>query len=165
MEIKSDIPLKGKPWHDAIEAYSKIFTPRTQYDVFSLALSIGIMYDKKIDSFESDEYDSHSVPRVVVLNNDNGRLDTMFQAAILSSKTVDMSEEERLQNAFEPDVTINKMNFLLGFANFGVTKLVEQIGISELETMANLKNFLNSSAEGRNYEINEIPDEELMGDL
>ena len=43
MEITSDIQLKGIEWNTAIEKLKDIFKPRTNYDVFMLCLSIGIM--------------------------------------------------------------------------------------------------------------------------
>lgn len=46
MEIRTDVPLRGKAWDTAIQSYKGIFEPATQYMLFMLALSIGIMYDK-----------------------------------------------------------------------------------------------------------------------
>lgn len=53
------------------------------------------------------------------------------------------------------------MAFLASFANFGVEKLVEQIGATPIESMENIKNFLVSTVEGRNFEIDELPIEEI----
>ena len=50
------------------------------------------------------------------------------------------------------------------FANFGVTKLVEQIGSSPLESMENIKNFLSSIVEGNNFDIDALPDDILLGE-
>ena len=82
MEITTDVALRGTAWDQAIDALAPLFKPRSQYSIFMLSLSIGIMYDRRIVS--EDDY-RHSVPRNVIQNNDNGKLDFMFQAAILST--------------------------------------------------------------------------------
>ena len=48
------------------------------------------------------------------------------------------------------------------FANFGVVKLVELIGDSTIETMDNIKNFLVQTVEGRNLDIDALPDDLLL---
>jgi hypothetical protein len=126
-----------------------------------LSLSIGIMYDQKI---LSEEDYRHSVPRNVIQNNDNGKLDFMFQTAILSTTTENFTEDQRLELAFGEKTDFKKIDFLTQFANFGVTKLVDQIGSSPLESMENIKNFLSSIVEGNNFDIDALPDDILLGD-
>ena len=92
MEIKSDIPLKGTAWNTAISNLSEIFATRTNYSLFMLCLSIGVMYDKRIESPEENGEETRSVPRNVISNNDNGKLDFCFQAAILSTLTEKITE-------------------------------------------------------------------------
>lgn len=159
MVIKSDIILRGDSWNNVIDNMKNIFSERTHYSIFMLALSIGIMYDKRIDSliYSTDEH--RSVPRNIISNNDNGKLDLYFQAAILSTRTEILDEEKRLELAFADEVEFNKIEFLTEFANFGITKLEELIGKSDLETMDKIKNFCISSVEGKNFEINALPDE------
>lgn len=162
MEIRSDIPLRGVAWDSAITSYTGIFEPTTQYMVFMLSLAIGIMYDKRIDIPEgSNEYSSRSVPRNVVNNYDRGKLDFYFQAAILTTTTEDLSEERRLELAFGNDPEYRKIDLLVEFANFGVTKLLEQVGGTAIETMENLKNFLTATVEGRNFDIDALSEEDL----
>ena len=88
----------------------------------------------------------------------------MFQAAILSTSTEELTEEERLDLAFGEKTTFNKIGFLTQFANFGVTKLVELIGDSSIESMEKIKNFLAATVEGRNLEIDALPDDILLSD-
>ena len=165
MELTSDIPLKGDAWDRAINELGTIFSTRTNYSLFLLSCSIGIMYDQRIEKpEETTETDEHSVPRNVIHNNDNGKLDLMLQAAILSTRTVTVSEDERLEIAFGDSTDFNKRDFLVQFANYGVTKIVEQFGITELETMENIKNFLCTSVEGRNFDIDSLPDDILLMD-
>lgn len=159
MEITTDIALRGADWDRVIDALAPLFKPRVQYSIYMLSMSIGIMYDKRIASEE--EY-RHSVPRNVVQNNDNGRLDFMFQAAILSTATEDLTEDERLELAFGEKTDFKKIDFLTPFANFGVTKLAEQIGSTPLESMENIKNFLSTTVEGNNIDIDALPDDILM---
>lgn len=162
MDIRSDIPLRGVAWDSAINGYNGIFEPTTQYTLFMLALAVGIMYDKRIDMPEgSNEYSSRSVPRNVVNNYDRGKLDFYFQAAILTTTTEDFSEERRLELAFGNDPEYKKIDLLVEFANFGVTKLLEQVGGTAIETMENLKNFLTATVEGRNFDIDALMEEDL----
>ena len=166
MEITSDILLKGTAWNRAINELGGIFTTRTNYSIYMLSLSIGIMYDKRIEIPEEAGEDVRSVPRNVINNNDNGKLDFYYQAAILSTLTETLSEEERLELEFGEKTDFNKIGFLTSFANFGVTKLVEMIGSTELESMDKIKNFMVSTVEGRNFDIDALPLDDLdLSDL
>ena len=158
MEITTDVALRGAAWDQAIDALAPLFKPRSQYSIFMLSLSIGIMYDRRI---VSDEDYRHSVPRNVIQNNDNGKLDFMFQAAILSTTTESFTEDQRLELAFGEKTDFKKIDFLTQFANFGVTKLVEHIGSSNVESMENIKNFLATTVEGNNFDIDALPDDLL----
>ena len=165
MEITTDISLRGTAWNTAIENLSDIFKTRPNYMVYMLSLSIGIMYDKREEKLPIEEGEEiRSVPRNVIRNNDNGKLDFMFQAAILSTTTEQFSEEERLDLAFGEKTDFKKIEFLTQFANFGVTKLIEYIGDTPIESMENIKNFFALTVEGRNLEIDALPDDILLGD-
>ena len=159
MEITTDVTLRGSVWHKAINNLQEIFRPRTNYNIYMLSMAIGIMYDKRLEKIDSDNGEEASVPRTVLINNANDKLDLIFQAAILSTNTMELTEDDRLKYAFSDNSKINRLNLLTEFANFGVTKLVELIGESTLESMENIKNFLISSVEGRNFDIDDIPDE------
>lgn len=162
MEITSDIHLKGTAWNKAISELSGIFTTRTHYSLFMLSLAIGIMYDKRIENPEENGEEAKSVPRNVINNNDNGKLDFYFQAAILSTLTENFDEEERLELAFGEKTDFNKIAFLTQFANFGATKLADLVGSTPLESMDNIKNFMVSTVEGRNFEIDALPIDDLV---
>lgn len=168
MEITTDIQLKGSKWIETIDLLENIFKPRTNYDVFMLSLSIGVMYDQRIATSDMpvDELRNvpKNVPRNVLQNHDNGRLDYIFQAAILSTSTEDLTEDQRLELAFGDESQYNKIGFLTEFANFGVTKLSEYVTQDPIETMENLKNFATSSVEGSNYDIDSLPDDILLLD-
>ena len=114
--------------------------------------------------FRSEEDYRHSVPRLVIQNNDNGQLDFMFQTAILSTTSENFTEDRRLELAFGEKSDFKKIDFLTQFANFGVTKLVEQIGSNSLESMENIKNFLCSIVEGNNFDIDALPDDILLSE-
>lgn len=163
MEITTDISLKGTAWNKAIGKLGGIFKTRPNYMIYMLSLSIGIMYDKREDKLPVVEgEETRNVPRNVINNNDNGKLDFMFQAAILSTTTEQLTEEERLELAFGEKTDFKKIEFLTQFANFGVTKLAELIEDTEIESMENIKNFLISTVEGRNLEIDALPDDILL---
>ena len=162
MELTKDVILRGTAWAKAADNLSGIFKTRPHYMLFMLSISIGIMYDKRIEKLEENGEDPKSIGRNVFVNNDNGKLDFMFQAAILSTTTQEFSEEERLDLAFGEKTEFNKMGFLIEFANFGVTKLVELIADTPLETMEHIKNFLVSTVEGRNLDVDGLPDDYLL---
>ncbi len=162
MELTTDVSLRGTAWNRAIDALSPIFKTRTNYSLYMLALTIGVMYDRRVEKPEENGEDIRNVPRNVLQNNDNGKLDFIFQAAILSTTTEQFSEEERLDLAFGEKTEFKKLEFLTQFANFGVVKLVELIGDSTVETMDNIKNFLVQTVEGRNLDIDALPDDLLL---
>lgn len=164
MELTTDVSLKGTAWATVIEQLAPIFRTRTHHMIFMLSLAIGIMYDKRIIKPEENGEEPKSVPRNVMRNHDNGKLDFIFQAAILSTSTEAFTEDERLDLAFGDKTEFNKIDFLTQFANFGVTKLAELIGDTTLESMENIKNFLASSIEGRNLDIDALPDDILLDD-
>ena len=58
----------------------------------------------------------------------------------------------------DKEADVSKIEFLTKFANYGVTKLLDQVGSDELETMEKLKIFLTSSMEGSNFDIDSIDD-------
>lgn len=164
MEITTDVLLRGTEWDRAISSLGEIFKTRTNYSIYMLCVAIGIMYDKRIEKPEENNEEPRTVPRNVLQNNDNGKLDFIFQAAILSTKTEDFSEEERLNLAFGEKSDFNRMAFIAQFANFGVTKLTELIGASTIESMENIKNFFSSTVEGRNFDIDTLPDDILLSE-
>ncbi len=164
MEITTDVLLRGTEWDRAISSLGEIFKTRTNYSIYMLCVAIGIMYDKRIEKPEENNEEPRTVPRNVLQNNDNGKLDFIFQAAILSTKTEDFSEEERLNLAFGEKSDFNRMAFITQFANFGVTKLTELIGASTIESMENIKNFFSSTVEGRNFDIDTLPDDILLSE-
>lgn len=165
MELTRDVYLRGATWAKAIDTLTPIFrgrSKRTNYNIFMVALSIGIMYDKRIEKFDDESDEVRNVPRNVLQNNDNGKLELIFQAAILSTMTEQMPEEQRLELAFGESAEFDKIGFLTEFANYGITKLVTLIGSSTLESMENIKNFVASTVEGRNLDIDTLPDDILL---
>ena len=70
----------------------------------------------------------------------------MFQAAVLSTRTIDLSEEQRLAIAFgDGKIEPSKPGFLTEFANYGVTELIKHIGNTPIESMDNIRDFLVST--------------------
>lgn len=164
MEVRSDIMLRGTAWDTAFKNLSDIFKTRTNYSIYIISLAIGLIYDKRIDIPEDNGEEERSVPRNVIQNNDNGKLDYFFQAAVLSTMTEEFTEEQRLELAFGEKTEFNKIAFLTSFANFGVTKLIECIGATNIESMENIKNFFIATVEDRNLDIDEISDDILLSE-
>lgn len=168
MELTKDFLLRGPIWGETIDKLAPVFRTRTNYEIFMLCLAIGIMYDQRIPSFDDGENDPRNVPRNIIQNNDNGRIDLMLQAAILTTSSFNhMTEDQRLDLAFgekKSNDQFDKHDFLLSFANYGVTKLHECIGSSNFESMELIKDFLVKTIEGNNFEIDALPDELLLED-
>lgn len=123
-----------------------------------LATSIGVVYDQRceIKPEEDTESTPPSVPRNV-FNSNSAPFDELFTTAILTTSTVDLSDEQRLKLAFgEDDKQFDKRSFLHSYANFGIKKLIELIGDDELETADNLKRFLILTVDGGNLDLNPL---------
>jgi hypothetical protein len=170
VELTRDIYLRGTAWATAVQSLSDIFRTRTNYSLFMLSLSLGIMYDKRIKDPDMGEVEDHnppSVPRNVLQNqaNINGKLDFLFQAAILSTRTESLSEDERLTLAFGESTDFNKLGFLLEFANYGVTRLIEKVGVDSLQTMDQINEYLAAIVEGRDLDIDGLPDDVALDEL
>jgi len=158
MVTSSDILLKGIVWNTALSYLSHIFKTRTNYSIYLLSTAIGIMYDRQIDALEDNGEDVASVPRNV-FNTNSEPFDLLFQSAILTTAIEKLNDDERLALAFgDQKSDFNKITFLTKYANFGVTKLVELASDDILITMENIKNFLTSTMEGTNFEIDSLVD-------
>lgn len=62
MELTRDIYLRGTAWATAVQSLSDIFRTRTNYSLFMLSLSLGIMYDKRIKDPDMGEVEDHNPP-------------------------------------------------------------------------------------------------------
>ena len=150
MEITTDVYLRGPVWADTIDKLKgSIFD--TQWGIYAISVALGIMYDKTAEC-EDDEEDPRYVPRNVLQKGSNvALLELLFRAAILTTRTIDLSEDDRLNLAFgeEKDYEFKRLPFLTSFANYGVQRLAEQIAEdgATLETMENLMAYLNDSVE------------------
>lgn len=115
-----------------------------------------------------------------------GEMDYFFNAAILTSNTVSLSEADRLFLAFSEDITeeemegedinaikhgiseqalnFDKVGFLVKFANYGVTKINEQLDSNENTIMENIAQFLAQSYKGETPELQKMHEVEDMID-
>ena len=136
MTLTSDIQLLHPLWEKAdnelcnsagIGLFNRLI------DLYILACAIGIKDDCVIVNIETPN-DKKSIGRNTYQSGANtdlrDLLDFMLQNALLNSKTIDFSIDERLKLAFDPDYTVKKLsaaNFLTGFANYGIVKIYEKI--------------------------------------
>ena len=65
MELTTDVLLRGTAWNKAIDGLSSIFRARPHYMLYMLSMSIGIMYDQRIQKPEENGEDVRSIPRNV----------------------------------------------------------------------------------------------------
>lgn len=154
MDMKSDITLKGPIWAETLDQLrNTVF--ETYWDIYALCVSIGMMYDAQIDSDDMvpEGYDEEpkNIPRSILNQAKNRALiEFMVQAALVTTKHLDLSEDERLETAFEPNAaaTFKPIPFLTKFANYGITKLHEVVYDTEgVETLESLMVYLNSTFE------------------
>ncbi len=165
MELSRDILLRGDTWANVIDKIGFFFKPRVNYNIFKICLSIGILYDSRIQKPESSNNEEpRNVPRNVLQRYDLGLLESIFQASILTTKTVSFSDDERLYIAFDENSDFNKLDYLVEFANFGATKLEELIGDTPAETMEKILGFVETSMNGTNLDLNSLPDDILISD-
>ncbi len=163
MILSGDFELFYPLWDKAqIELCSsdKIGLFRRFIDLYIVACAIGIHddsvkvdFEEKLDSpkmFGSKTYLSMD-------NNDlQAALEFMLKTAILTTKTIDIDNEERIKLAFDPEYENKKIGnaskFLNGFANYGLDKIYSVI--EETDSMANIDNIyglLQKNAEA-NYD-------------
>lgn len=185
MEIKSDLIFKGLSWNSVDRGYRRKFF-ETQWDIFKICLSIGILYDVQLEDESIDtEEDGLHIPRTM-FNRYSSEMQFFFQAAILTSKCVELNEKDRLYLAFSEEIpeeelegkdaellkkgvssealNFNKIDFLRKFANYGATKLNACLSINDSETMEELMNFLNASYKGETEELQAMKEVELLID-
>lgn len=188
MEIRSDIILKGNTWYELQQGYvkkdAKIFD--TLWGVFLTCLSIGILYDKQMDDEDdAEDEDKVTIPRTM-FNRNVKEMEFYFQAAILTSNSVALSEKDRLYLAFadtfsvdelsdsereilvkgvsEDALDFDRISFLRKFANYGASKMLQCLSNNEGETLENLMKFLTDSYNGETEELMAMTEIEDLAD-
>lgn len=169
MEATSDAILKGQIWAETIDRLvGPVF--KTNWDIFALCISIGIMHDQQIESDDmvSEEYvaEPRYVPHVVMGQTKNiALLGFMMQTALITTKHVNYNEDERLELAFDENqkLPFNPIYFFTKFANYGVKKISDVIeGKDGIEMLEALMVFLNSIYETG---VEGIEDELLIDEI
>lgn len=148
MEITTSIRLFGENWMKSLDYLvndSKIFD--SYYSVYILAASIGIFYDEQME-FDSNE-PPKEIPRIVLVNHVH-QLDNFYQISILSSKKIELTDNERSNLAFDSKKSkeFGELKFLTKFANFGISKLITCIDFhNTIKTLDNINTYCNSLAD------------------
>lgn len=151
MQITADVALKGPIWAEMLDLLVDEYFAR-YWDLYALSISIGIMYDGQIETEEMVPADynenARSIPRNVLIQSKNKNLlEFMLQAAMITTKNIDFSEQDRLEIAFNGK-TVDKFNpmlFLTKYANYGIVKIKEAIGDAvDVELMQKLMAFLDN---------------------
>lgn len=143
-DIKSDIVLNGKIWKETCESLSPKFFG-TYYMIFILAVSIGIMHDKReefvLTQEEKANNETVNIPRTV-LHNKISEIDLLFSTSIISTQTEELTTDERLRIAFgEEETSYKRMKLLEEYANYGIQQIANQITNNDLQTIENLKDL------------------------
>lgn len=175
MQLSSDLTMKHPLWERAdneLCSNSELGIFNRLVDVYVLACAIGIKDDKVI--IEESIDNPLSSPKTIGRNTHRENLDIrdlldfMLQNALINSKTISISEDERLKLAFNPDYTNKKINaasFLTGFANYGITQIFNNLtSNSSLVAEAELYNFFESMLNDKYDDIlKNITLEDLIG--
>ena len=151
MQITADVTIKGPVWAGMLDLLVTEYIP-TYMDLYGLSISIGMMYDGQIESDEmvpaGYKENPRSIPRNVLIQNKNkSLLEFMLQAAIITTKHVDFTEQERLEIAFSEKAVdkFSPIQFLTKYANYGIVKIKEAIGdATDVELMQKMTTFLDS---------------------
>lgn len=160
MQLSSDITMYHPLWERAdneLCSTNELGIFNRLVDVYVLACAIGIKEDKVI--IDDDIDDPLSSPKTIGRNTHRENLDIrdlldfMLQNALINSATISLDEDERLKLAFDPDYAnkkINASNFLTGFANYGITKIYENItSNSTLVVESDLYKYFESLADAQ----------------
>ena len=154
MELTTDAILKGPIWAAMFDKLKGVVF-ETNWDIYALSISIGMMYDAQIesDAMVPDGYEAEPryVPRNVLGHDKNkALLEFMLQTALVTTKHLDLDEDTRLAYAFDDQVKVefNPVAFLTKYANYGITKINEVVSdTNDVETLEALMTFLNSTYE------------------
>lgn len=165
MELTTDAYLKGPIWAETIDRLvGSLF--KTNWDIYALSITIGIMYDAQIEPEDmvpqGYEGEPRYVPRTILGHTQNKALiEFMLQASMITTKHIDLNEDERLEVAFNDDkkYEFNPIAFLTKFANYGITKIHKVInGCDDIEMLESLMRFLNTTYESGICELNDYFD-------
>lgn len=145
-----DIYLKHNIWLKAFELRDELVIFKRVVDVFIVALSIGVADDEivEIEEFENPK----SIGRNTLNSNDDVKhlLTFLYQNAILSTKHISLDKDERKKIAFNHDNIDLKYvpsNFLLPYANYGMTKIAECMTDHDIETIHNIVDLIKKYKE------------------
>lgn len=145
----SDIILRRKCWAKMEPLLEqKIFS--RQIDIFILACSIGVCEDKFLEDDKEDVLlEEKSIGRNTIQTNFDLQelLIYLYQNAVLNTKNIDLSVDERKQAAFDldNDMKVGNMSFealLTKFADYGMSILAEKVTDHSFETLNNVVDLM-----------------------
>lgn len=153
MIVTGDFILKGTVWlqlRDNLIIKNEIF--KNNVDIFIIACSIGIAAD---ETKEIDEETAYTIARdTYQMEQDRYEIfNSMFRNAILTSKKIQISTEERMKIAFDSDFEAKDLSvtsFLIKFANYGAMKMIEVCSDHDLQTADKLIDMISEYSEN-NY--------------
>lgn len=164
MQLSSDIEMRNPLWERAdseLCSNNQLGIFNRLVDVFVIACAIGIKDDCLIS--DSELSNPLTQPKTIGRNTHRENLDVrdlldfMLQNALIHSKTIDIDEDERLKLAFNPDYNSKKIrpaDFLVGFANYGIEKIYENISsASSLVVESELYKYFESMANDKYDDI------------
>jgi hypothetical protein len=165
MIVNGDFILKGNIWiqlRDNLIAKNEIFT--NNVDLFIIACGIGIAADEQKD-FEGET--AFTIARdTYQMEPDRFEIfNSMFRNAVLTSKKIDISIEERMKIAFDSDYNVNDISaptFMIKFANYGADKIMNICSDYDLKTIDELIGLIEDYSENNYKDLLEELDSEII---
>lgn len=153
MNLSGDIILKNSLWNDAEDKLCHNFIFERTVDLFIVACTIGIKEDKILENDLTDDDKPKSIGRSTYLMKNEDLttiINFLYQNAILNSSNVSFDNETRMRLAFDPDFPDDKVkinfsptNFLVKFANYGLSKIYENYNVNDLSFISSIKNRID----------------------
>lgn len=145
MNFKTDFFLKNSVWEskNTIENLG-IFTRAVDY--FIIACSIGIREDKRLPDDSNDLIITIGRNTLATNENVNRILTFLYENAVLGTKTLELTADERKKAAFDyenSNISISPTQLLTEFANYGMMILKEKISSHDLTTVMNIIDMMN----------------------
>ena len=167
MQFNSELKLSNRCMNildKKIVGDTKIFTRKV--DLVIVCTSIGVFLDKSIKNESSDNFEDFSIGRNTLVNPElNNLFEFIFINAIINSNTINYTDEERLDIAFNDNnnLQFSINSFISGFANAGAEYIIENIDLDNddnLELSYKLFEIIKTLKE--EYEVKLIIKKELL---
>lgn len=145
MEFKTDILLKHSIWNKATKLENELKIFSRLVDIYIVACTIGVADDEIVENDTSDIVRQIARNTLATNYDVNELLSFIYQNAILSTKKINISVDERKAIAFsgeQIDSKLSPSNFLVPYATYGMIKLCDKMTNHDVESIENLLSLI-----------------------